>query len=297
MFSAPSAAAWWPLALSEDVVSGQPFAAHCGELQIALFRDQSGAVRALEDRCAHRRAPLSLGRITTDGWIQCPYHGWTYDGSSGACRLIPNLGADERVPAYGVRPFAVREQSGWIYVWTGAQADAAQTVPPRMETLTDSGQQQVALPHGLWVESLLDGPGAVLDFGSVVIVHDQRRGDPACRDGQIVTEFGADWTAQQRRRKRAAVDLPLTLRLTVQPLTGLAQLELRDDAEQLLLRATVASAPVNRLVTAVRWRCGPVATSGLTIAARAAISAAQLLPLGIEGAQLWRKTAASAAVA
>ena len=67
-----------------------------------------GLALALEDRCPHRRVPLSLGEVK-DGRLQCGYHGWTFDGASGACTAIPHLTADERVPArYGARACAAR---------------------------------------------------------------------------------------------------------------------------------------------------------------------------------------------
>ena len=45
-----------------------------------------GKVAALEDRCAHRFAPLSMGKIVGGDRVQCPYHGLEYD-TSGACVL------------------------------------------------------------------------------------------------------------------------------------------------------------------------------------------------------------------
>jgi len=45
-------------------------------------------VVALDDRCAHRSAKLSLGRVE-NGEIQCPYHGWSY-GADGVCTRIPS---------------------------------------------------------------------------------------------------------------------------------------------------------------------------------------------------------------
>jgi phenylpropionate dioxygenase-like ring-hydroxylating dioxygenase large terminal subunit len=50
----------------------------------------AGAVRAFPDRCPHRLAPLSAGRVT-DGTLQCGYHGWRF-GADGRCVEIPALG-------------------------------------------------------------------------------------------------------------------------------------------------------------------------------------------------------------
>jgi nitrite reductase/ring-hydroxylating ferredoxin subunit len=48
----------------------------------------------MRDECAHRRAPLSQGRVDPEsGFIECPYHGWSFEGSTGACKLIPQASA------------------------------------------------------------------------------------------------------------------------------------------------------------------------------------------------------------
>ncbi|MEB5510942.1 Rieske 2Fe-2S domain-containing protein, partial [Burkholderia pseudomallei] len=118
-FLSDSTARWLPLALSEQVSGKAPLAVMCMGQAIVLFRDAAGAVRAMEDRCAHRRAPLSLGRVTPEGRLQCGYHGWTYDGASGTCVAIPNLSPHERVPAhYAARAYETLERDG--YVWARA---------------------------------------------------------------------------------------------------------------------------------------------------------------------------------
>ena len=47
------------VALSEEVTSAKPIGVDLGKQPLALWRDRDGAVHALEDRCPHRRAPLS----------------------------------------------------------------------------------------------------------------------------------------------------------------------------------------------------------------------------------------------
>lgn len=53
----------------------------------------------LDDQCSHRLAPLSQGRVDpATGCIQCPYHGWEFDGS-GACTRVPQLVSPSADPA------------------------------------------------------------------------------------------------------------------------------------------------------------------------------------------------------
>src|SRR5262249_18813190 len=65
-----------------------------------------------------RRMPLSKGRITEDGYLQCAYHGWCFDGATGQCARIPNLKPTETVKSnVRVTAFATLEglvdAGGW----------------------------------------------------------------------------------------------------------------------------------------------------------------------------------------
>src|ERR1700761_6354666 len=73
------------------------------------------ALHCLTDRSPHRFAPLSRGRGVGDT-IECPYHGWRFDGV-GHGRAIPGL--LEPVPNVVVPSHPVREQSGLIYISPG----------------------------------------------------------------------------------------------------------------------------------------------------------------------------------
>ena len=65
---------------------------------IALFRTQSDAVFALEDRCPHKQGPLSQG-IVHDGKVTCPLHGWVIDLAEGTAQS-PDEG---RTATYPIR--------------------------------------------------------------------------------------------------------------------------------------------------------------------------------------------------
>jgi phenylpropionate dioxygenase-like ring-hydroxylating dioxygenase large terminal subunit len=82
---------------------------------IVLFRGKNGEAAALLDRCAHRNAPLSLGR-TIEGQLECAYHGWRYD-VFGACAKVPGLVGEAERPPRGAPRFAVREQDGYVWIY------------------------------------------------------------------------------------------------------------------------------------------------------------------------------------
>lgn len=82
---------------------------------LAVFRDAEGRPVALRDRCMHRNARLSMGKAC-GGRLQCPYHGWTYDGA-GQVVAVPAEGAGfQALASRRARRFAAREADGYVYV-------------------------------------------------------------------------------------------------------------------------------------------------------------------------------------
>jgi len=87
---------------------------------VLLYRDTQGRVVALEDRCCHRAAPLSLGKKEGD-CVRCMYHGMKFD-SSGACVEIPG---QDTIPAkVCVRSYPVVERDRLVWIWMGEPARA-----------------------------------------------------------------------------------------------------------------------------------------------------------------------------
>ena len=111
---------WYVAAWSEDVGSKKPLGRTVIGDPIVFFRKRDGGVAAMEDRCAHRRMPLSVGRLTEDDKLVCPYHGLTYD-ANGVCVLVPgqNTASDIKLRCY-----PVEERAGLVWVWMGAEQDA-----------------------------------------------------------------------------------------------------------------------------------------------------------------------------
>ena len=112
---------WYIAALSSEI-GKRPVARRLMGERVVLFRDEAGRARTLEDRCAHRNMALSRGTVV-DGHIECPYHGWRYEGG-GTCVHVPSLGASARLPRLCVRAFATCERDGYVWVHPGANAPA-----------------------------------------------------------------------------------------------------------------------------------------------------------------------------
>ncbi len=118
--------AWYVVAWSDEI-GRTPFTRTMLEKPILLFRKENGDAVAIGDRCAHRFAPLSMGKLYGDT-VQCPYHGLRYD-SGGKCVLNPH--ADGMIPArMAVPSYPLVERHAMIWLWMGdpQKADPA-TIP------------------------------------------------------------------------------------------------------------------------------------------------------------------------
>ena len=114
---------WYVAAWDHEVHRVQPMRRLLLGEPVALYRKTDGKVVALEDRCCHRHAQLSMGKIKGDN-VECPYHGLVYD-PAGKCVHIP---WQENIPPGAcVRSYPVVEKYHWIWIWMGepALADAS----------------------------------------------------------------------------------------------------------------------------------------------------------------------------
>lgn len=106
---------WQPVARIEDLESGPQRAVLLGEA-LAVFLTASGEPAVVADRCAHRGASLSMGKVEGES-IQCPYHGWEWTGRDGSCARIPSLPDQQQIPARARIP-AYPARAQWGLVWT-----------------------------------------------------------------------------------------------------------------------------------------------------------------------------------
>jgi phenylpropionate dioxygenase-like ring-hydroxylating dioxygenase large terminal subunit len=118
----------------------------------------AGAFSAFTDRCPHRGARLSLGRIRGDR-LECPYHGWQFD-RQGQCRLIPALPGFTPPAAHRASAWRVREAHGLVWVGVADAGDDEPFAPPRLDHLPPRrvlcGPFDVATSAPRVVENFLD---------------------------------------------------------------------------------------------------------------------------------------------
>lgn len=178
---------WFPVSITTALKSDRPNAIELLSQKLVLYQDD-GRWTCLADRCSHRFAPLSEGRLIprssgdgntvnkdtlttssscTSCSIQCAYHGWEFD-STGKCTNVPQSPFSPE-KAQSVPKFPCREESGMVWVWADPDSstwDMAESIPLPISPLVRRQYENYGadacfmrdLPYGMELlgENLLD---------------------------------------------------------------------------------------------------------------------------------------------
>lgn len=249
---------WHAIALSSEVTNNTPLARQFNQQALVLFRDSDNTVRVLEDFCVHRRAPLSLGKITPDGLIECPYHGWRYEGKTGKCKKIPNLSANESLPKnLHVQTYNCHEQQGFVYLSMASKTPrfkANTILTPRFKTVSDEGSLRLTIHVNSLQNILLDAPSLLIDSPQIRIIDDHWMGEPVIAGDSMTIERVADWSILANSRQRIASDYPLYIRIQVDSKAQCASVDLFDNDDQHLGQAHITLSHITNDISAIMWR-------------------------------------------
>ena len=206
---------WYPVAVADMIDPLKPHPVTLLGTDLVVWYDSVGEKwNVFEDKCPHRLAPLSEGRVESDGTLLCAYHAWRFDGD-GKCTSMPQASSaeeEERIKA-NVRSCAFKRPSmvaqGLVWAWgeggKDAEMEAAMTPPlfvPEIEGIGKSGRASCGgfrnhwqvrdLPYGwnAFFENAIDPAHAVVSHHTLV---GSRYDDPAgfqCVVERPVTDAG-----------------------------------------------------------------------------------------------------------
>ena len=118
---------WYPV-MPISQMSEQPQSFKLLGQKLVLWLDNSGEALVATDRCCHRSAQLSKGRVI-EGNIVCPYHGWRFNGK-GICVEVPQLEDNSQIPkTYQIDTYLARERYGYIWVCLGEPLNEIPNIP------------------------------------------------------------------------------------------------------------------------------------------------------------------------
>ena len=165
---------WYPVAVAEFLDPSRPHSIQLLGKDLVLWQDNSGEWHCFADFCPHRLAPLSEGRVESDGTLLCAYHAWRFN-SEGSCVSIPQS-KDKETEARNcaleksrTEIYPTQTLQGLIWVWaesgTEAEAESQLRHPRTVPELDDPSDRVIKtfwnirdLPYGwdFFMENVAD---------------------------------------------------------------------------------------------------------------------------------------------
>ncbi|GAB7389128.1 aromatic ring-hydroxylating dioxygenase subunit alpha [Bacillaceae bacterium] len=111
---------WHPIAASSELEKRPTKKVKLLGEDLVLFRDRSGKLGLVQERCPHRGVSLVYGIPEQDG-IRCQYHGWCFN-REGQCTEQPNEPADSTFKdRIKINAYKVEELGGLIFAYIGPE--------------------------------------------------------------------------------------------------------------------------------------------------------------------------------
>ena len=197
---------WHPVARTQDLPDGDTLAVTLLSEDLVLWRDADGSPAVGDDVCPHRGTKLSMGTVTDDGCLQCPYHLFEFD-TAGSCTKIPQLPGKPISPKVKLGTYWARDYAGLVWVCLDAAAASA-TRPPEVPKAEDPRWWLYAGEPPVWkcqaprmIENFLD----LAHFGAIHSgnfgnpdVHEVAPYSPVVQDDEQAITFEVNYLARYR---------------------------------------------------------------------------------------------------
>jgi phenylpropionate dioxygenase-like ring-hydroxylating dioxygenase large terminal subunit len=108
---------WYAILHKNELKIGKPLAITRFGIDLVVWQEQNSNVAVMEDRCPHRSAKLSIGRVC-NGKIRCPFHGFEFT-SSGKCSFAPEFG--KAIPKLKVKTFPAKILLDMVWIRFGEE--------------------------------------------------------------------------------------------------------------------------------------------------------------------------------
>jgi 5,5'-dehydrodivanillate O-demethylase len=110
---------------------------------LVLYKDKSGTLGLIGDRCLHRMVDLQYG-IPDECGLRCPYHGWLFD-ESGTCIERPMEARPQGDVKRSLKAYPVQELGGLVFAYMGPLPAPAL---PRWDLFVwPNALRQIAITH------------------------------------------------------------------------------------------------------------------------------------------------------
>ena len=124
---------WYEIMRSKDLPVGAAKAVSLVGEHFAVFRRENGHVSVMDAYCPHLGANLGVGGQVRGNCIECPFHGWQFDGDTGQCTAIPYAA---KVPSFAkTKVWPSLEVNGYIFVWYDAEGREPHFYPEEIKEI------------------------------------------------------------------------------------------------------------------------------------------------------------------
>jgi len=132
--------AWYPVSFLRDLDPQRPTPFTLLGQDLVLWFDRAAQQwRAFADVCPHRLVPLSDGRLNEAGELECPYHGWSFNGE-GHCTAIPQAEPGSSCSQRShCRSYATATAEGLLFVFSGEAREATEQPLPLVPEIDQPG--------------------------------------------------------------------------------------------------------------------------------------------------------------
>jgi len=174
---------WYVAGWISELQGSGPIGRTIIDKPIVLYRKRDGKLVALEDRCAHRWAPLSFGRVEGDD-LRCMYHGLRY-AADGQCVEIPGQDRVAKILCVGTYPIFEKHRLMWV--WMGDPQSADPSLIPDLGMLDQPSRRLYwgSLDYDAHYSLISDN---LLDLSHFFFLHEKTVGRP------VVTTHQGDLT-------------------------------------------------------------------------------------------------------
>jgi phenylpropionate dioxygenase-like ring-hydroxylating dioxygenase large terminal subunit len=125
----PFPSGWFRIGASAELHTGDVKPLRYFGRDLVLFRPEDGKAHLLDAHCPHLGAHLGYGGRIKGNTVQCPFHGWQWNGK-GQCDAIPYT--DNVAPNTAIRSWPVKEVNGQIMAYHDEQGAAPAWDVPEM---------------------------------------------------------------------------------------------------------------------------------------------------------------------
>lgn len=158
---------WYVITDIASIRKKKPYAIRRFGLDLVIWRNDKNQFNIMLDRCPHRSAQLSGGKINSQGHLTCPFHGFAFN-STGQCQYAPEL--KQELPGLSVKTFFCQNYGGMLWMYYGPGQPPELQVED-LKTVDKQFKGQFSLTRRIWNSHITRCIENQLDYTHLPIVH------------------------------------------------------------------------------------------------------------------------------